>query len=118
MDKRAKQHKPTSLTAHTDNKPIITVDVERYEHFLENENLTPDQKEQLLQAIWSVVVECVSIGFGVHPLQQIENPCGQDTLEPQPSPQADDDLLYLDHQFIAEHFAHASRELVDAVREE
>ncbi|TPE48557.1 hypothetical protein [Amaricoccus solimangrovi] len=55
-------------------RPIVTVDVEKYQAWLDDPRLTPEQKEEFLQALWSVVVTFVEIGFGVHPLQEV---CGQ-----------------------------------------
>ncbi len=59
------------------NKPIITVDIEKYEHFLEESDWSDEQKAEFLQALWNITFEFVSLGFGVHPLQQIENDCGE-----------------------------------------
>lgn len=43
--------------------------VTKYEAFLEETDLTPDQKRDLLEALWSIVVSFVELGFGVHPTQ-------------------------------------------------
>ena len=56
------------------SRPAITVDYERYAHFLEDADLTEDQKREFLQALWSIIVNFVDLGFGVHPLQQA---CGK-----------------------------------------
>lgn len=52
------------------DRPRILVDYEKYAHFLENEDLTDDEKRAFIQALWSIIVDFVSLGFGVHPLQQ------------------------------------------------
>lgn len=57
-------------------RPIVTVDVERYQSYLDDPNLSVEQKEEFLQALWSIVVTFVELGFGVHPLQEV---CGQDS---------------------------------------
>ena len=64
-------------------KPLVTVDVEKYQHFLDNTAMTPAQKQAFLQDLWSIVVAFVELGFGVHPLQEV---CGQN----EESDQADD----------------------------
>lgn len=69
------------------NRPVITVDYERYAHFLEDADLSEEQKLEFLQALWNVIVEFVSLGFGVHPLQRIEGlveefGCGQIAEKP------------------------------------
>lgn len=59
------------------NRParnVITLDVERYKHLLDDPALTETQKEEFLQALWSIVVTFVELGFGVHPLQEVYEP--------------------------------------------
>lgn len=55
-------------------KPTLTVDVERYQAYLDGANMTKAQKAEFLQALWMIVVSCVELGFGVHPLQEA---CGK-----------------------------------------
>jgi len=57
-------------------KPIVTVDVDKYQSLLDDATLTQAQKEEFLQALWSIIVSFVELGFGVHPLQEV---CGQDS---------------------------------------
>lgn len=56
-------------------RPILTVDVKKYQALLDESGLSDEQKEEFLQALWSMVVTFVELGFGVHPLQEV---CGQD----------------------------------------
>ena len=56
-------------------KPILTVDVEKYQGYLDDTNMTDAQKEEFLQGLWHVIVNFVELGFGVHPLQEV---CGKD----------------------------------------
>lgn len=55
-------------------KPLVTVDVEKYQSYLNDTDMTPEQKEAFLQDLWAIVVSFVELGFGVHPLQEV---CGQ-----------------------------------------
>ncbi|WMS43117.1 hypothetical protein RDV64_01550 [Acuticoccus sp. MNP-M23] len=48
-------------------------DVARYAALLEGSDLTEAQKGQFLEALWSIIVAFVDLGFGVHPLQQVED---------------------------------------------
>lgn len=61
---------------------VITVDVALYEKFIREAEMSPEQKEEFLRSIWTVVTTFVAHGFGIHPLQQVgaEEPCGKDAL--------------------------------------
>lgn len=59
-------------------RPVVTFDAARYEHFLEEMDLTDEQKHALLEALWSIIVGFVDLGFGVHPVQQS---CGQNAQD-------------------------------------
>lgn len=62
------------------SKPLaVTVDYDFYARFLEDADLTEDQKREFLQSLWNVIVEFVSLGFGVHPAQQAQINCGEPT---------------------------------------
>lgn len=52
-------------------RPIVAVDVEKYKVFLDDPSLSEVQKQEFLQALWSIVVTFVELGFGVHPLQEV-----------------------------------------------
>lgn len=55
-------------------RPTLTVDVERYQAYLDGADMTEAQKQEFLQALWMIVVSFVELGFGVHPLQDA---CGK-----------------------------------------
>lgn len=63
---------------HAKGRPVVTFDVGRYEHFLEDQGLSAEQKRAMLEALWSIIVSFVDLGFGVHPVQQA---CGQNDDE-------------------------------------
>lgn len=71
-------------------RPVITVDVRKYQSLLDDSGMTDEQKEEFLQALWSVVVTFVELGFGVHPLQEV---CGKDSGESSPRPKEDFDKV-------------------------
>lgn len=52
-------------------RPIVGVDIEKYKALLDDETLSEAEKEAFLQALWSIVVAFVDLGFGVHPLQEV-----------------------------------------------
>lgn len=59
------------------SKPSITVDYELYAHHLERADLSAEQKREYAQAIWSVMFHFASLGYDLHPLQQVDGVCGQ-----------------------------------------
>ncbi len=56
-------------------KGSLTVDVEKYQAFLDGSGMTDAQKEDFLQALWVIIVNFVDLGFEVHPAQEV---CGKD----------------------------------------
>ena len=48
----------------------VFVDYEFYSEYLEGSDLTEEQKHEFLQLLWNIICEFVSLGWGVHPLQQ------------------------------------------------
>lgn len=59
-------------------RPALTLDVKLYESYLQDANLAQNQRQEFLEALWSIVVGFVDLGFGIHPLQQTGQGCGQD----------------------------------------
>jgi hypothetical protein len=57
-------------------RPVLTVDVRKYQSLIDDPTLSEAQKEEVLRALWSIVVTFVELGFGVLPLQEV---CGQDS---------------------------------------
>lgn len=57
-------------------RPVVTVDLKKYQSLIDDPSLSEAQKEEFLRALWSVIVAFVELGFGVHPLQEV---CGQDS---------------------------------------
>lgn len=55
-------------------RPVLAVDIRKYQTLLDRSDLNEKQKEEFLRALWSIVVTFVELGFGVHPLQEV---CGK-----------------------------------------
>ncbi|MBT8154034.1 hypothetical protein KMP13_09000 [Epibacterium ulvae] len=55
--------------------PRLSIDWDAYMPFFEDEGITDAQKREMIEALWSIMVSFVDLGFGVHPIQQA---CGQD----------------------------------------
>ena len=91
-------------TIHCVSPSIVAVDYEKYAHFLENSDLSDEQKKEFLDTIWSIIIEFVSLGFNVHPLQQIEGGCGQNSDNPNRSTVLTQDMLDSINQQISDDF--------------
>ena len=80
-----------------DQKPLsVEVDYERYAHFLEDTQLSDEEKITYLQTLWKIICEFVALGFEVHPLQQAQKSCGEPDEKPTQAPQdGETDVEYL-----------------------
>tara|TARA_R110000850_G_scaffold269499_1_gene401712 strand:- start:1614 stop:2171 length:558 start_codon:yes stop_codon:yes gene_type:complete len=60
-------------------KPSLGIDTAKYQAYLDDPALTDGQKEEIVQALWGIIVAFVDLGFGVHPLQEVLGPeaCGK-----------------------------------------
>lgn len=101
----------------TDIKPVITVDVERYVHFLDDADLSDNEKTQLLQTVWGIITEFVALGFGVHPLQQTKGICGKTAQVDASQKNAAQDMLYLDQSYLYDNFNAAHSTEKNAAKE-
>ncbi|MEL6824778.1 MAG: hypothetical protein AAFN91_00915 [Pseudomonadota bacterium] len=69
----------------------IEFDYEHYAKILDSDDLSEQEKLELLQALWSIMREFAMLGFGVHPIQQA---CGKQPLQSSTSTQSNSHLLY------------------------
>ncbi|UWQ83108.1 hypothetical protein [Leisingera caerulea] len=74
-------------------RPRIEVDVAFYQDMLDDPSLSDEQKKQIIEALWSIIVAFVDLGFGVHPAQAA-NPCGKDDIPLIAPPQDSPDPVY------------------------
>lgn len=56
------------------NYPTLSIDWDLYGEYLEESDLTQEEKREFIQTLWNIVVSCVDLGFGIHPMQQA---CGE-----------------------------------------
>lgn len=48
---------------------LLEVDYERYMSYLDGDDLSDDEKRAFIDALWSILLTFVDLGFGVHPVQ-------------------------------------------------
>lgn len=46
-------------------KQTLEIDINKYQHFLDDANIPQEQKEELLKSLWSIVCEFIKIGWDV-----------------------------------------------------
>lgn len=68
--------------------PSLTIDWDLYGKYLEDSDLTDDEKRDCIQTLWGIVVACVDLGFGLHPVQQA---CGHN----------DQNRIFLPHDLLS-----------------
>lgn len=51
-------------------RPALTLNVDDYRHYVEDMGLSPEQEQELLEALWTIIVSFVDLGFGIEPVQQ------------------------------------------------
>ena len=88
--------------------PVITVDYEKYAHFLENEDLSEDQKREFIETLWRIIVSFVDLGFGVHPAQQAQKACGKLRQNRPETPSRTPDAVEWNSQFLINNFEYAT----------
>lgn len=61
--------------------PNLTLDLERYRPFLEGSDASEEEKQALLEALWSIIASFVRLGWGVDAVSDVlaarEIPCGK-----------------------------------------
>lgn len=58
--------------------PALTMDWDIFGDFLDNSNLSDDEKREFAETIWYIVVTFVDLGFGIEPVQQALQAGGKD----------------------------------------
>ena len=57
-----------------DRPPALTIDWQLYEHYLEESDLSDDDKRLFIETLWSIMVSFVDLGFRISPVEEI---CGE-----------------------------------------
>lgn len=57
--------------------PVLTFDADDYREYVQDMNLSDSQEQELLGALWSIIVQFVDLGFGIEPVQRAKSitPC-------------------------------------------
>lgn len=52
----------------------LEIDTAKYQKYLDDPALDDAQKEEIIHALWSIMMNFVDLGFGIHPVQEA---CGE-----------------------------------------
>lgn len=60
-------------------KRHLEIDVARYQEYLDDPSLSEGQKTEIVEALWTIMMAFVDLGFGLHPMQQVceQEACGK-----------------------------------------
>lgn len=61
---------PSNNDCDENGAPGLSIDWELYADYLEESDLTDEQKREFIETLWNIVIAFVDLGFGIHPLQQ------------------------------------------------
>lgn len=107
QNKDLNQDKPMGTLPRNHKAPSLTIDYARYWHYLENSNLTDEQKRELLDNLGLVVTSFVGLGFDIHVLPQGSEECEQLELQAEFLPDKTSDMVDCD-QHSSSQFNNAS----------
>lgn len=62
------------------NSPRLTIDVQKYDSLLDQGDFSSEQKAEALQALWTIIIAFVELGFGVSPTEEVNSPTLVDNL--------------------------------------
>lgn len=99
-----KHHKPDQgqLSAEFEaaSPKRLIIDLERYQSYLDHSGMSEVEKKEFLEALWSIIMNFVDLGFGVHPLQEVT----------EKSPESDDFIALLGGDDVGSGSAHEQPE--------
>lgn len=67
-------HEALDVAFKSEPKKSVGIDLDKYQAYLDDPNLSDKEREQLTLLIWQIMMAFVDLGLGIHPVQQA---CGQ-----------------------------------------
>ncbi|WP_299724856.1 hypothetical protein [uncultured Tateyamaria sp.] len=98
-----------ALDAALEKAPMksVGIDVEKYQAYLDDPDLSDEEREQLVLLIWQIMMAFVDLGFGVHPVQQA---CGQVPESVDETGNRDSSMLSSSSTTLSDTFNHIAAE--------
>ena len=78
MTRNKTPHQTGSHTTSPASGPLsLEFDAAEFAHFLHETGWSDEQKAEYVRLIWNIMCEFVALGWGVHPVQQAQDTCGE-----------------------------------------
>ena len=90
------------------NKLTIQFDAREFAHFLAEVDATEAQKLEYIETLWTIVLQFIDMGFGIHPIQQA---CGQFDEGTALCGGTDSDMVELPHSDFCKDFERVGKPL-------
>ena len=103
------RNEETPLTTSAD-RPIITLDYDLYAHYLEDSDLSEAEKREFIETMWGFIVDLMSIGYEIHPVQQAQEACGKLSESSVNPPHSRAEMVQSEGQFIETKFSNAAKD--------
>ena len=103
------RNEETPLNTSAD-RPIITLDYDLYAHYLEDSDLSEAEKREFIETMWGFIVDLMSIGYEIHPVQQAQEACGKLSKSPVNPPHSRAEMVQSGGQFIETKFSNAAND--------
>ncbi len=92
--------------------PVMEIDLSEFLHFLDDTHLSDKEKMECLEIHWRIICDLMSLGFGIHPVQQAQNACGKDAEPPTQQTFEGSEMLELGHSEIIKTFGKSADDRV------
>jgi len=102
---------PIHETGPPESGLAIQFDARAFAHFLAQSDLTEAQKLEYIQTIWTIALQFIDLGFGIHPLQMAlgQQACGQFDDAAALGGEADSDVVDSPHSEFCKDFERAGQ---------
>lgn len=96
------------MTKNKDNNRVtpktLTLDVEQYQHYLDECDMSETEKQEFTETMWHLVCEFIQLGFKIHPLQQGGSTFGKLPETGEHATLLKPDIIESDGKILTNHF--------------
>jgi hypothetical protein len=101
---KTQHHKDPDENRAVSNPLSLEFDASEFAHFLDETGWSDEEKAEYITLIWNIMCEFVSLGFGIHPVQQAQKDCGKSPETLRQSAARPGDLVDSSHSDLIEKF--------------